>query len=97
MLSAVPDRRRRLGDGTLVEASILARVLGVRVLTLATTVVLVPADICDSSSAPHPSTRSALAPMRSGVAGHGLAEAQQSLAEGAELLATARRNGSSAA
>jgi hypothetical protein len=92
MLMASPDRRRRLADGVLVEASIRARLLGLRLLKIDATVVLVPADI----TAP---TRAAQAPperrrpQRSGAAGHGLAEAVRSINEGAELLAEARRNG----
>ena len=39
------DRRRRPSDGVVVEASILARLLGIRLLTLDATVVLVPADV----------------------------------------------------
>lgn len=99
-LTAVPDRRRRLSDGVLVEASILARVLGIRLLTLDTTVVLVPADVRAPSTASHdPPARtsapsSGVPPTQSGAAGHGLAEAVRSINEGAELLAKARRNGS---
>jgi hypothetical protein len=48
----VPDRRRRPSDGVLVEASIVARLLGIRLLRLDATVVLVPADVTAPSSAP---------------------------------------------
>jgi hypothetical protein len=97
VLTAVPDRRRRLSGGVLVEASILARVLGVRLLTLDATVVLVPADVTAPSSAPHdPPLRASARPLgvpptRSGAAGRSLAEAVRSINEGAELLAEARR------
>jgi hypothetical protein len=101
VLSMSPDRRRRLSDGALVEASIRARVLGIPLLKLDATVVLVPADITAPSSAPHepPALTSArtsvVSPMRSGgPAGHSLAEAVRSINEGAELLAEVRRNGS---
>jgi hypothetical protein len=99
MLSAVPDQRRRLADGILVEATILARVLGIRILTINTTLVLVPADVRSSSSAPlHQSTHasalsSSIPSMRSGAAGRRLATAVQSINEGAELLATAQHDG----
>lgn len=79
----------------------MGRLLGVRILTLDTTVVLVPADVSGSSSAPHhvpphPSARSSAVPStRSDPAGQGLAKAMQSINEGAEILAAARRNGSS--
>lgn len=100
MLSAIPDQRRRLTDGILVEATILARVLGMRILTINTTLVLVPADVRSSSSAPlhrstHPSARSSSVPsVRPGAAGHRLASAVQTINEGAELLATAQHDGS---
>jgi hypothetical protein len=81
-LQAVPDRRRRVSDGVLVEASILARVLGLRLLTLDVTLVLVPADV----SAPSPVSARP-------VPGRGLADAVRSISEGAELLEEARRNG----
>ena len=86
-----------MADGVLVEASILARVLGVRLLTIDATVALVPADVKGPSQAAHAppllgSARSSgRAPTRSGAARHGLAEAVRSLDEGAMLLAEARR------
>ena len=43
--TAARDRRRRPSDGVVVEASILARLLGLRLLTLDATVVLVPAEV----------------------------------------------------
>jgi hypothetical protein len=81
-LEAVPDRRRRVSDGVLVEASILARLLGLRLLTLDVTLVLVPADVSAPSTVP-----------ARPVPGRGLADAVRSISEGAELLAEARRNG----
>jgi len=100
VLSAVPDQRKRLGDGILVEATILARVLGIRILTIDTTLVLVPADVSPSSSArlqrsTHAAAQRASIPsMRSCAAGHRLAKAIQSLNEEPEPLTTARRDGS---
>lgn len=107
-LTAVPDRKRRLSDGFLVEASILARVLGIRLLTLDATVVLVPADVTAPSSEPPdlpesrtarsldsaPARPSGLAVGQAGAVGSGLADAVRSINEGAALLAEARRNGS---
>ncbi len=52
MLTAVPDRSAGLSRGILIEGSILARVIGVRLLTLDTTVVLMPADVTSARSAP---------------------------------------------
>jgi hypothetical protein len=98
-LTVAPDRRRRLSDGVLVEASLLARVMGIRLLTIDATVALVPADVGDIPSSPAhmPPARAAgrsavVRPGRARVAGHGLAEAVRSINEGAELLAEARRN-----
>ncbi len=103
-LRAVPDHGRHLSNGLLIEASILARVLGIRLLTLDTTVVLVPADVRGSSAGGRSSvsrdpsmptyTRSlAASPARAAPAGRGLAEAVRSLNEGAEILANARLDG----
>lgn len=97
MLRAVPDRRRRPSEGIVVEASILARLLGIRLLTLDATVVIAPADVrAPSAAARDPRPRTSARPVgapaaRSGVRGRGLAEAVRSIDEGAALLAEARR------
>ena len=99
MLTAVPDRRRRPSDGIVVEASILARVLGIRLLTVDATVAIAPADVTAPSPAPRRSrTRTwarpaGVAPARSGAVGRGLAEAVRSIDEGAAILAETRRTG----
>jgi hypothetical protein len=85
----VAPSRTRLSGGALVEASILARVLGLRLLTLDATVAIVPADVARPSEPPPRPTSS-----RSPAVGRGLADAVQSINEGAKLLADARRNGS---
>jgi hypothetical protein len=99
-LEAVPDRRRRVSDGILVEASVLARLLGLRLLTLDVTLVLVPAEV--SAPAPPSAARGLPAGASAGrygappartVPGGGLADAVRSINEGAEQLAEARRNG----
>jgi hypothetical protein len=90
---AIPDRRRRLSEGVLVEARIRARLLGIRLLTIDATVVLAPADVTGPSVAAHdPPQRASVRSSgtsrnRSATAGHGLAEAVQSINEGMELLA----------
>jgi hypothetical protein len=99
VLTATPDRRRRPSDGLVVEASIVARLLGIRLLKLDATVVIAPADV----TAPSPAARDPLArpparsldarPNRSGEVGRGLAEAVRSIDEGAALLAQARHPG----
>jgi len=98
MLRAVPDRRRRPSDGIVVEASILARLLGMRLLTLDATVVVAPADVMVRSSAPRrdsrprgPARSVGASPARSGALGRGLAEAVRSIDEGAAMLAETRR------
>jgi hypothetical protein len=99
VLTAVPDRRRRLSEGVVVEASILARLLGIRLLRLDATVVVVPAAVTAPPSGPRDRQRLASAPRagvprtRSGAAGHRLADAVRSIDEGAAILAEARRTG----
>ena len=79
----------------------MARLLGLRLLTLDATVTLVPADLTARSSSPGASPTGTSArpagvpPARSGAVGRGLADAVRSINEGAELLAEARRNGPS--
>jgi hypothetical protein len=100
VLMATPDRRRRLSEGVLVDASIRARLLGIRLLTIDATVVLAPADVTAPSVAAHdPPQRasvrsSGILRHRSAATGHGLAEAVRRINEGVELLAEARRDGS---
>jgi hypothetical protein len=99
VLTAIPSRRKRLSDGVLVEASVLGRVLGVRILTLRASVVLAPAEVTAASSANRDlavraaARASPIRPTQPRAAGHGLAEAVRRIDEGAELLAEARRNG----
>jgi len=96
VLDAAPARQRRLSDGVLLEASVLGRVLGVRLLSLRATVVLAPADVT-AARADHvrPSGNDGrparLAPARRRAGGRELAEAVRRIDEGAELLAEARR------
>ena len=104
-MRAVPDPRRRLNDGVLIQASVLARVFGVRLLKLDTTVILAPAEVqvpaaraapangrpAKPASTPTPVRAAA---RRSGPVGTALADAVRSVNEGAELLALSRRNGS---
>jgi hypothetical protein len=97
VLDAAPARQRRLSDGVLLEASVLGRVLGVRILTLRATVVLAPADVTPASADRDALPRRAdarpsrPAPPRRRPGGRELAEAVRRIDEGAELLAEARR------
>lgn len=94
------DRGRGRSDATLVEASVTARLLGLRILTLDATVVLVPADV--SAAKPPVQRRAAYAPARSSghspgraaSARHGLVDAVRNLDEGSRLLAEVQRYGS---
>jgi hypothetical protein len=98
-LTAVPDRRRRLSDGVLVDASIHARLLGVRLLTIDATIVLVPADVAGTSPTAHPAAEGPAprplpaSPARPVAAGPRLAQAVRTINEAAELLAETRRDG----
>jgi hypothetical protein len=97
LLTAVPDRRRRLSEGILIEASVLARLLGIRLLKLHATVMLMPADVAARPAPGDPPAleraRASLPPTRLYPAGRGLAEAIRHINEGEELLAEARHNG----
>ena len=98
-LTAIPDRRRRLSDGVLVDASLHARLLGLRLLTVDATIVLVPADVAGTSRTAHPAPQGPAprplgpAPSRSVAAGPRLAQAVRTINEAAELLAETRRDG----
>jgi hypothetical protein len=76
----------------LVEGSILAHVLGLRLLRLEATVVLIPADVSTSTPPRRAARRpsSTLPPRRSAVPRRGLADAARDIDEGARLLAHAR-------
>jgi hypothetical protein len=72
------DRSRRLSEGTVVQGSVRARLLGIPLLRLEATFALMPAAISPSPS-----------PLG---AGKGLADAVRSINDGAEVLAEVRRN-----
>lgn len=104
VLELAPDRSKRLSDATLVEASIAARLLGMRLLTLDATIALVPADVAAPMPAPadgalrvNRSARASRSPSgdshRRCRIGHRLADATRNLDEGARLLAEVQRNG----
>ena len=94
-----PAGARRPGDGILIEASILARVLGLRLLTLDATITLVPADVRTPSSIARDRPGHAITQRRGSpaarrrAAGGDLARAVETLGEGERVLAEARRNG----
>jgi hypothetical protein len=78
-ITAPVDRKRRLAEGGLVQATVRARLLGIPLLRLDATVALVPAAYSVTSPAL--------------ASGNGLVEAVQRINEGAEVLAQVRRNG----
>ena len=98
-----PDPGGRRSDATLVEATVTARLLGMRLLTLDAKVALVPADV--TVVAPRraqelveraPALDSGSSRGRGGAAGHrGLADAVRNLDEGARLLAEVQRRSGS--
>ena len=99
-----PDSRRRPSDGVVAEASIVARLLRLRLLTLNATVVVSPALVTEPSQRTEPSrqTPPASSPARDGRAplhaaptsaapiGRRLAQAARSVDENAAMLATRR-------
>lgn len=95
-----PDPGRRRSDTALVEASVTARLLGMRILTLDATVALVPAEV--RVATPPVPDRAAHVPAgspgdargRAVPVGPRLADAVRNLDEGARLLAEVQRDGS---
>ena len=83
-LIAVPDRRRRLSDGLVVEASIVARLFRFRLLAIDVSLVVSPARVAARSPAVAPRTRPP-------AIGGGLAAAERFLDEGSAHLAASRR------
>ena len=51
-LTAVPDPRKRLSDGVLVEGCLRARLIGIPILKVEATIVLAPAGLTAPNSAP---------------------------------------------
>jgi hypothetical protein len=86
-LIAVPAGSGRLSDGLIIEASVVARLLGLRLLALDASVVVSPAEMRGRPPA------SAAPRTRPGAIGAGLATAERRIAEGAASLAAARAGG----
>jgi len=91
-LGAAPDPGRRLSDGILIQASVLARLAGIKLLRLEATVVLVPAEVSGSETTPRrtPPPRRVLP--ADTPAGRSLADAVRRIDEGAQLLANGRHD-----
>jgi hypothetical protein len=94
-----PDSRRRPSDGVVAEASIVARLLRLRLLRLDATVVVSPAVVTARSSRPGAAAQPARdgpvrtreAPVPARPIGRRLAEAARTLDENAAALAATRR------
>lgn len=85
-------------EGVRVEASVLARLFGLKLLKLDATVLVLPAGASESSSAPSLVLHTPPIPRRpttgnSAADNRRLADAVKNLNEGARLLEEARRNG----
>ena len=97
VLDLTPDGRRRLSEGALVEASVVARLLGVRLLRVHATVALAPAEVRPATTPVRVAGSRGLtraAPRgRSSAPGHRLPDAVRSIDEAAEILAGTRRDG----
>jgi len=112
-LRGTPDARRRPADGIVAEASVVARLLRLRLLTLDATVVITPARVTAPSPPerpPSPPERRAAvppgldhppaahaAPDRGEPIGRRLTQAARTLDESAETLAALRRESASLA
>jgi hypothetical protein len=88
-LTAVPDGGRRLSEGLVVEASVVARLFRIRVLAIDAGLVISPARVTSRSPVVAPRARSR-------AIGAGLAAAERSIGEGAASLAASRSIGRSA-
>lgn len=84
-LIAVPDARRPLSDGLVVEASVVARLFRVRLLAIDASVVISPARVHGRVPAVRRDTHRRI--------GAGLVAAERFIDEGASSLATARATG----
>jgi hypothetical protein len=90
---AVPDGGQRLSDGLLVEASVVARLLRVRLLVINASLIVAHAQVKGRTRPPvHAVAETPIArPARGRAIGAGLAAAEQYLSEGAASLARSRR------
>lgn len=87
---------KSLTEGFRVEASVRARLLGIRLLKLDATIVVTPSEIRQvTGSPPDLGVRPTSRPPRTlpTATGATLVDAVRNINEGAELLAEARRNG----
>jgi hypothetical protein len=96
MRSLAFNRGKRLSEGSLVEAHVEGRVLGLRLLKIDALVALVPASPAAFEADGLVQSGRSMSAVRNGsvVPGSALAEAVRTLDEATVLLADDRRNGS---
>jgi hypothetical protein len=90
---ADPDGGRRLSEGLVLEASVVARLLRIRLLVIDASVVITPARVKGPAPVRTSSGRESPLPppVRAHPIGEGLAAAERSLSDGAASLAQSRR------
>ena len=89
---AVPDDGRQLSEGLLVEASVVARLLRVRLLVIDARLIVTPAQVKDRARvAAVAADEPRAARTRPRAIGAGLAAAERCLTAGAASLARSRR------
>jgi hypothetical protein len=91
-----PSATRRLSDGVVVEASVVGRVFGIRLLRLNADIVIAPAQLPATSVepwAPVAVRAPAPPPARQGRHGQALADAMRLIQESADGLDAARAEG----
>ena len=93
-LTVAPDGGRQLSEGLVLEASVVARLLRVRVLVIDANLIVAPAQVKDRTRAATDAAGKALAPVtpptRTRAIGAGLAAAERYLSEAAASLARSR-------
>lgn len=95
--NALPDHANRLSEGILLQGTILARFMGLRLLKLDATLTILPADTRRHVPVPEqrrlaPSLDLHTAFTRPVAPRHSLGEALQAIQQSRELLARAREN-----
>ena len=94
-MTAIPDGTRQLSDGLIIDASVVARLLRIRLLTLDASVIVSPAEMQAPHAGDVPGRGISIQPAgsrgRPGRIGAGLAGAEQAIEEGAATLAASLR------
>ena len=94
-VTAIPDGTRQLSDALVIDASVVARLLRIRLLTLDASVIVSPAEMKVPHAGDVPGRGISIQPAgsrgRPGRIGAGLAGAEQAIEEGAATLAASLR------